>query len=349
MKLINPVRKMEAFLAKNPSLKESAQRAFVSYAKAVFLMKDKEIFDVNALDTNNYATSLGLAIPPRIRFLQRMQKGQLGQKIAPKQSGNNGKHYFDTHSDEEQGVNIKIESGDSRVNKKYFDTSINEEQKIKEELEDSGVTEEDCNQSNQPFQVTQDDSDDDILHLKRSDHDIELPTDKELADLHMGRNKNKKPVTKAAVAKKILKKKIVANKKIMFDEEGDAVISGMKSKKSDLALEYENSTEGGIDIEKAKRVLKEEDQFDKQLFKEKVKAKHKEKKRKLKEKKKKEQLEKDDFGESDSDQEVDLSWLPDPDNVYGKKTDDENDNMVGGSGDEYNADAPKDQVVKRKK
>lgn len=37
-------------------------------------MKDKEIFNVHALNTDTYANSLGLAIPPRIRFLQRMQK-----------------------------------------------------------------------------------------------------------------------------------------------------------------------------------------------------------------------------------------------------------------------------------
>lgn len=50
-------------------------------------------------------------------------------------------------------------------------------------------------------------------------------------------------------------------------------------------------------------VLREEDKFDKQTFKEKVKAKHKEEKRKLKEQKKREQeAERDEFGESEDDE-----------------------------------------------
>lgn len=48
-------RTLEATLAKDHILKESAQRAFVSYIKSVFLMKDKSVFDVSALDTDSFA------------------------------------------------------------------------------------------------------------------------------------------------------------------------------------------------------------------------------------------------------------------------------------------------------
>lgn len=54
-KLQSPQRKMEALLARDVSLKESAQRAFVAYVKSVFLMKDKEVFNVRALNTDSYA------------------------------------------------------------------------------------------------------------------------------------------------------------------------------------------------------------------------------------------------------------------------------------------------------
>lgn len=54
-KLNSPHRKLEALLARDVALKESAQRAFVAYVKSVFLMKDKEIFNVHALDTDAYA------------------------------------------------------------------------------------------------------------------------------------------------------------------------------------------------------------------------------------------------------------------------------------------------------
>ncbi|XP_054934779.1 probable ATP-dependent RNA helicase DDX10 isoform X2 [Physeter macrocephalus] len=73
-KLIDIQKKLESFLAQDQDLKERAQRCFVSYIRSVYLMKDKEIFDVSKLPIPEYAVSLGLAVAPRVRFLQRMQK-----------------------------------------------------------------------------------------------------------------------------------------------------------------------------------------------------------------------------------------------------------------------------------
>lgn len=271
---------MEAFLARDPGLKETAQRAFVAYAKAVFLMKNKKIFNVRALNTDAFAKSLGLAIPPRIRFLQRM----------------NAKNKEENVINSEQTPNIEFKDSDE-------DDTI-----VETKTELSGA-----------FQIPDDsDSDDGILKVKRQDHDIDLPSETELQlNDNVKNQKKNKVLTKAAVAKKLMKKKIKPNKKVVFDDEGNVIMQATKEKQSDLAQQYENEDTGGIDIEKAKKVLREEDRFDKQLFKEKVKAKHKETKKKLKEKRKQqEQEEMDDFG-SNSEDEPDLSWLPDPDQIYG--------------------------------
>lgn len=93
---------------------------------------------------------------------------------------------------------------------------------------------------------------------------------------------------------------------------------------SELAQQYENEVDSGINIEMAKQVLREEDQFDKQRFREKIKERHREEKRKLKVAKK--AAETNDEGEDyDSESEAsegpDLSWLPDPDKIYGKQQD----------------------------
>lgn len=333
-------------MAKDPTLKDTAQRAFVSYAKAVFLMKDKEIFDVQALNTEGFAHSLGLAIPPRIRFLQRLNARMENKKDknSVKSNAKNNKTYFNTENDDDEET--------PEENKSIRD---------KRESDDSGLSED--NNTHQmskpvPFHVSDnDDSDDDnILKVKRKDHDVELPTEEEIAELDSNKSKKKKPVTKAAAAKKILKKKIVPNKKIVFDEEGEAVVLGKNDKKSELAQQYEKEDEGGIDIERAKMVLKEEDKFDKQVFKEKVKAKHKEEKRKLKDAKKKkkeeEQPEKDEFGESESEEEPDLSWLPDPDRIYGEKTEEEVERLMedseGDTKEEEDLLRPKERSKKRK-
>ena len=58
-------------MASDRELKEEAQRAFQSYLKSIFLMKDKNIFDVTSVDTVAFAASLGLVVPPRVRFLQK--------------------------------------------------------------------------------------------------------------------------------------------------------------------------------------------------------------------------------------------------------------------------------------
>lgn len=102
------------------------------------------------------------------------------------------------------------------------------------------------------------------------DEDEELPEDVQ----NSLPNNKKKTKTKASVAKKLIKKKIQVNKKVVFDEEGEMVPDARRDKRSDMARSYENEDAPGIDVEKAKQVLKEEDLFDKQMFREKIKARH---------------------------------------------------------------------------
>ncbi len=69
-------QKTASCLAKDHELKEEAQRAFQAYLKSVFLMKDKVIFDVTKINADGLALSLGLAVTPRVRFLQRHLKAK---------------------------------------------------------------------------------------------------------------------------------------------------------------------------------------------------------------------------------------------------------------------------------
>ncbi|KZC14634.1 putative ATP-dependent RNA helicase DDX10 [Dufourea novaeangliae] len=309
-KLQNPQRKMDALLARDVSLKESAQRAFVAYVKSVFLMKDKEVFNVHALNTDAYARSLGLAIPPRIRFLQRME-----QKRQSYNKNIKNKQQVVTNNELDKGIHKKN------------DPNFSDATELEENEEN--ITDQKMNTNDFAFD---DSDDDDILTVKRKNIDIddipEIPTN----DDDLGSNK-KKTVTKAAIAKKILRKKIVPNKKTTFNEEGEEVLDPAKVKISELARQYEAETESGINIEMAKQILREEDKFDKQRFKQKIKEKHRKEKQKLKASKKK--VDKDEVSDedvensidddaNDSDQnELDMSWLPDPDKIYGKK--EEND------------------------
>jgi ATP-dependent RNA helicase DDX10/DBP4 len=329
LKLQSPQRKIEAFLARDHNLKESAQRAFVSYMKSVFLMRNKRIFNVHALDTDSFSRSLGLAVPPRIRFLQRLQNQQGGH--TPKAE------YLAKNSDSSNLHNL------SEVDPQELNTNSNlSSDEQTEEEQDTAL-------KKQPFSFGNDESDSelDILKVKRRDHEleIEIPPPEET----VCQSSKKKAITKVALAKKILKKKIVANKKTLFDNEGEAVLDHAKEKVSSLAREYESENKGGIDIEEAKRVLREEDKYDKQRFRDKIKAKHREEKLKLKKarnpqtKQAASAVEEDLYSEDDAEKsDVDLSWLPDPDKVFppkdeGAEDSDRSELSVAGRGSDANS------------
>ncbi|XP_068633836.1 probable ATP-dependent RNA helicase DDX10 [Battus philenor] len=299
-KVVAPQRKIEGLLSDNTELKQTAQRAFVNYLKSVYLMKNKEIFNVQLLDTDAYARSLGLIVPPTIRFLHKYKKP----------------------------ANISKNEGDELVNDEVLDKlkakaendSDTDESEIEhvEELVEKKTKKVTKELPKFNFHHEADSEEDDFLQVKQNNVEIEPPAEVEEEE-NATSKKKKKPLTKAAVAKKLLKKKIKVNTQLKFTEDGEAIEDEKKDVKSDLAKQFINENVGGIDIEKAKEVLKEEDKFDKIRFREKVKAKHKEQKRKLKNKKKEDAEEQDEFGSQSESDGPDLSWLPDPDKVYGQK------------------------------
>lgn len=311
-KIMSPQRKMEALLAEFPEIKETAQRAFVAYTKSIFLMKNKKVFNIHAVDTSAFAKSLGLVVPPRIRFLQKVKKNLEMQ--AQEKSAN---------------ASTKKLKNKKKANNSSDHESEEEEQEAKEQEKENDTG----------FNLSDDEDGDDMLMVKRRNHDFVDKTEDLENEIfedptRKPPKKSTKPVTKASLAKKILNKKIKPNTIVTFDEEGEALLDEKKDFRSELAKNYELEDVGGLDIEKAKLVMKEEDHFDKLRFREKIKAKHKEEKRKAKKQKEDEQEVKDDFGSESESDGPDMSWLPDPDKVYGEKD---------SGGDDGNASANSDQ------
>ncbi|KAL2311051.1 hypothetical protein Nmel_002738, partial [Mimus melanotis] len=94
-KLTDIQKRMQSFLAQDQELKEKAQRCFVSYLRSVYLMKNKEVFDVFKLPLAEYALSLGLAMAPRVRFLQRVRK-----QLCANEAANGTDHLEETEQNE---------------------------------------------------------------------------------------------------------------------------------------------------------------------------------------------------------------------------------------------------------
>ena len=255
-KITSIQRKIEAFLAQDNELKQSASRAFVAYLKSTYLLKNKAVFDVFALDNASFASSLGLAVPPRVRFLEKQIKIKAenqAKKQVPKTENLN--LVGDKCSSETDSIdNMKLESNEDKSSRLGIEPD------------------------------TSDEEEDDILTVKRKDHDIPETNSNEIDDseedvlpkVEKEKPKNKDPVTKAAVAKKILKKGIKANQVLKFDEEGDAIENVNTQKISQEGKDYDGdkelneSSNGGINIAEAARILKAEDLYDKQIEREKV-------------------------------------------------------------------------------
>ena len=117
------------------------------------------------------------------------------------------------------------------------------------------------------------------------------------------------------------------------------IYDASREKVSELgrALEIEASTSitGGINLDEAKKAMEEEDKYDKELFRQRIKAKHREDRLKAKAERRlanrveKEEEEENVDGEEDEesgdDESVDgsvadiIDALPDPDRIYGAK------------------------------
>ena len=70
-----PVKgQLGALLAEHEELKLTAQAAFLTYMRSVFLNPRHEIFDVSKLNPEAYASSMGLLAAPHQRAVKKMQK-----------------------------------------------------------------------------------------------------------------------------------------------------------------------------------------------------------------------------------------------------------------------------------
>nr|XP_009682113.1 PREDICTED: probable ATP-dependent RNA helicase DDX10 [Struthio camelus australis] len=410
-KLTDIQKRMQAFLAQDQELKERAQRCFVSYLRSIYLMKNKEVFDVFKLPLAEYALSLGLAVAPRVRFLQKAQKQLSVNEIAEETD-----HLKETKQNKNVSSSISKEVEKYRTN---FSGEVsvdktNEEDGRKETEEypsssggtDDGESEEELkevfeeeeekevpvlsrvpNADSIPFFEDDDDDDDDrdldLLTVKRRNvFGIEardnpalvgdpkemccfaVEVTEELADgrpgaltqrhvrpsnsswcaatsayaliascteVNASNSKVKKKATKTQEAKKILKKKFKVNTKIVFTEDGELVQQWPPVQKSSLAKADEEDDASGINLDKVKEILREEDKFDKEEYRKKIKEKHREKR--LKEKAARREARNQNaedgvetvafLGHSGSEEEFDPSTLPDPDKY--KDSDQERD------------------------
>ena len=229
--------------------------------------------------------SLGLAIPPRIRFLKRREKFQnkIGQKpadtnIFPTKEDSNSENESkmeqdsdqdsgpqNTKSSSESESEEKSESG-SEESSEAEDEAESESEEESESRSEKSETSKDSNsnlakpelyskqnrtkvhkvkskdnatetaekkktsvsksktEDTLSFNIDEDGLDDIIKVKKKAKQPIVEDTessDEELQDLEEIKGRKRKATTKAALAKKVLKKNLTINTKVVFDDEGE--------------------------------------------------------------------------------------------------------------------------------
>ncbi|XP_043854695.1 probable ATP-dependent RNA helicase DDX10 isoform X2 [Dromiciops gliroides] len=373
-KLIDIQKKLEVFLAQDQDLKERAQRCFVSYLRSVYLMKNKEVFDVNKLLLPEYALSLGLAVAPRVRFLQRIQKHMTKESVIGKTDDeskagkepvassltNDEVEEFRAYFNEKMSILQKGEKKPGEKDKEKVASivgkeKIEDEEKEVEEDEDREEKVEKVKKFEiQTLPGTNETSKDKVISVQSLDGDEEedgLDVDffrvkrhnvfgldlKESTQQKSPNSSIKKKATKVTEAKKVMKRKFKVNTKVTFTEDGELVQQWPPIQKSSVNKIEEEDECAGINLEKAKERLQEEDKFDKEEYRKKIKAKHREKRLKEKESRRearKKQAKAQDEEEeafldwSDGNDEFDPSTLPDPDKHKShEETSDDDDDM----------------------
>lgn len=347
-KLIDVQTRLEAFLAQEQELKERAQRCFVSYLRSVYLMKNKEVFDVFKLPLVQYALSLGLAIAPRVRFLQKAQAQRSTADQAEKGKAVEMTKEVSSVNDDE------VEEFRARLNLKAADqtkagqseaalaspSSDEESEELEDDSEEESLdrsTDDTTHNKLVSLQLLDDDDEEDardldLLTVKRRDvfglntPDCSIQLEDEESTL---KPKKSEKVSKIKGAKKVLKKNFKVNTKVKFTDDGKLIQQWPPVQKSAVKDPEECEDPSGINLDKAKERLHEEDKFDKEEYRRKIKEKHREKRLKAKAVRRARNKPEEDEEEAvayldreESADEIDLTTLPDPDKFCGSDQED---------------------------
>jgi ATP-dependent RNA helicase DDX10/DBP4 len=258
--IYNVSKQLQNFCFRDPEIKYCGQKAFISYVRSVFLQKNKQVFKVDELPLEEFASALGLPGQPKVKFLNKRTKDSV-------------KHY--NVADEEEKKEKDKEKSKTKIERMFARKNMNV---LSEHYQKLMPTSEEGSES---------EGEDDFMKIKRKDHDLEdLPKSAPTV------------VTSKKKLQKLKEKEIKSRglgQKFVFTEEGDAVpaykLEELNEYTSKLADERGIEGEGEQVLIKAgemiatekKEEMKAIDLQDKKAHKEKIKEKKLSKKRKEKE------------------------------------------------------------------
>ncbi|EHH24197.1 hypothetical protein EGK_07814 [Macaca mulatta] len=202
--------------------------------------------------------------------------------------------------------------------------------------------------------LDRDEEEEDADFLKVKWHNVfgfDLKEEKTLQKKEPSKSSIKKKSDQSCKSKKSNEENFKVSKKITGTDEGELVQQWPQMQKSAIKDAEEDDDTGGINLDKAKGRLQEEDKFDKEEYRKKIKAKHQEERLKEREARReanKRQAKAKDEEEAfldwnDDDDGFDPSTLPDPDK-YRSSEDSDSEDM-----ENEISDTKKKQGMKKRK
>ena len=257
-------KKVEQFCAQDPEVKHWAQRSFICYLRSVHLQSSKRVFDLRSLPTDEYARSLGLAQPPRIRFLRREEAARKKEKNKSRSGAVNSETGVSSTSDSTPHGDV-----------------------------DSSEDSSDASDPEEILRVKR------VIQPDDSDQETIKHTDK--GGEGASQLRQKRVETKVSSAKRLLHKKIKINTHIKFDDEGAPIGPPVTEKPGDEGSDSEEEEEtvqpvpihqysekdrghlrvGGISIPDAQQLIRKRDREDRARERERIRSQHRELRRKL--------------------------------------------------------------------
>ena len=110
---------LQGMCFKDPELKYLGQKAFASYARSIHLQRDKEIFRVEEYAWEDFAASLGLPGAPKIKFMKGDAEAAKQAKNAPRVRAPSVSSESDLDGDERETDHVKALKPKTSVRTKY--------------------------------------------------------------------------------------------------------------------------------------------------------------------------------------------------------------------------------------
>jgi ATP-dependent RNA helicase DDX10/DBP4 len=254
-------------VASKPELNGLAKKAYKSYLRSVYLMPNKEIFQVDQLPLEDFATSLGLAAKPSLRFLKALKtKDRDGIRSA-------------------KNVNYKLHKLKQQIKAEKLKKKLEKMGKSPEEIDMLDMT--DSNKRKRDGNDDDGDGDDVLIVKKRhnwKDKEEEQDDDDDNLPLF---DVNKVTRTKSDKRIRIDATTNNQNKRIIFNEDSDEEdeeidVSKNTNFRGEITESHELADANADYLRRVKERLSKTKDLDRSEEKERIREKHK--KQKMKEK-----------------------------------------------------------------